>query len=78
MSELLRPGQAAEILRVNPKTLARWARRGLISSVRLPGGGHRRFDADEIRTLATAVSERRPLRCNDPPPIPGQMSIYDT
>lgn len=48
---LLTPGQAATILGVDPKTVARYAREGKLSFTRTLGG-HRRFSEDEIRTLA--------------------------
>jgi excisionase family DNA binding protein len=51
MSEkLLTPGEVAELFKVNPKTVTRWARAGKITAIRTLGG-HRRFDAEEIRSL---------------------------
>jgi DNA binding domain, excisionase family len=51
MSEkLLTPGEVAEMFKVNPKTVTRWARAGKISAIRTLGG-HRRFSADEIRGI---------------------------
>jgi excisionase family DNA binding protein len=51
MSEkLLTPGEVAELFKVNPKTVTRWARAGKISAIRTLGG-HRRFSADEIRNI---------------------------
>ncbi|MGH9042763.1 MAG: BldC family transcriptional regulator [Acidimicrobiia bacterium] len=51
MSEkLLTPGEVAEMFKVNPKTVTRWARAGKITAIRTLGG-HRRFSADEIRTI---------------------------
>jgi excisionase family DNA binding protein len=47
-NELLTPAEVAEMFRVNPKTVTRWARAGKITAVRTLGG-HRRFRADEIR-----------------------------
>ena len=47
-SELLTPGEVAEMFRVNPKTVTRWARAGRLSAVRTLGG-HRRFRASEVR-----------------------------
>ena len=47
-NELLTPSEVAEMFRVNPKTVTRWARAGKISAVRTLGG-HRRFRAPEIR-----------------------------
>ena len=46
--ELLTPREVAEMFRVNPKTVTRWARSGKISAVKTLGG-HRRFRASEIQ-----------------------------
>ena len=55
------PGAApevAEIFRVNPKTVTRWAQSGKISAIRTLGG-HRRFRAIEIlRYLEQIESEQ--------------------
>jgi len=53
---LLTPNEVAEIFRVNPKTVTRWARAGKISAVRTLGG-HRRFRASEIRRVLEEVQE---------------------
>jgi len=55
-NELLTPGEVAEMFRVNPKTVTRWARSGKIAAVRTLGG-HRRFRASEIRQLLDEVGE---------------------
>ena len=55
-NELLTPAEVAEMFRVNPKTVTRWARAGKISSVRTLGG-HRRFHADEIRRFLAEVED---------------------
>jgi excisionase family DNA binding protein len=47
---LLTPAEVAEMFRVNPKTVTRWARAGKITSLRTLGG-HRRFRETEIRAL---------------------------
>ena len=46
--ELLTPAEVAQMFRVNPKTVTRWARAGKITAIRTLGG-HRRFRASEIR-----------------------------
>lgn len=46
-NELLTPAEVAELFRVNPKTVTRWAQAGKISVVRTLGG-HRRFRRSEI------------------------------
>lgn len=48
--ELLKPGEVAALLRVDPKTVTRWAAQGKLSSIRTLGG-HRRFYADEVKAL---------------------------
>lgn len=53
---LLTPGEVAEMFRVNPKTVTRWARAGRISAVRTLGG-HRRFRAAEIRRFLEGAHE---------------------
>ena len=39
--ELLRVGEFAAILRVNPRTVRRWLSNGLVTFVRLPSGERR-------------------------------------
>ena len=48
---LLKPSEAAAVFGVDPKTMTRWAKAGKIRSVRTIGG-HRRYDAAELRALA--------------------------
>jgi len=43
---LLKPGEVAALFRVDVKTVARWAKRGQLGSVR-PPGGHCRFRESE-------------------------------
>ena len=45
---LLTPSEVAQMFRVNPKTVTRWARAGKLTAIRTLGG-HRRFRASEIR-----------------------------
>jgi excisionase family DNA binding protein len=44
------PGEVADIFRVDPKTVTRWAQAGRIGSIRTPGG-HRRYRESEIHAL---------------------------
>ena len=44
---LLTPTEVAEMFRVNPKTVTRWAKSGKITAIRTLGG-HRRFRSREI------------------------------
>lgn len=46
----LTPNEVAEIFRVDPKTIGRWADRGQLRYIRTPGG-HRRFKESEIKAL---------------------------
>ena len=55
-NELLTPGEVADMFRVNPKTVSRWARAGKISAVRTLGG-HRRFRASDIRRRLEEVGD---------------------
>jgi excisionase family DNA binding protein len=47
---LLTPGEVADLFRVDPKTVTRWAASGRLKSIRTPGG-HRRYRESEIRAL---------------------------
>jgi excisionase family DNA binding protein len=44
------PGDVAKIFSVDPKTVTRWAVRGVIPSIKTPGG-HRRFRESDVRAL---------------------------
>lgn len=48
--KLLTPGEVAQLLRVDPKTVTRWAERGLVTSIKTPGG-HNRFRSSEINAI---------------------------
>lgn len=52
---LLTPAEVAELFRVDPKTVARWAVAGRIGSTRTLGG-HRRYRESEIQALLTALT----------------------
>ncbi len=47
LPELLTPAEVAELFRVDPKTVTRWAKTGKLSSIRTVGG-HRRFRRAEV------------------------------
>jgi excisionase family DNA binding protein len=49
-SELLRTRDVARAFQVSERTIAEWARRGRIPSVRTPGG-HRLYPAEQIREI---------------------------
>ena len=55
---LLTPAEVASLFRVDPKTVARWANAGKITTVRTLGG-HRRFHQSEIRGLLSGVPGQR-------------------
>lgn len=48
--DLLKPGEVAAILRVDPKTVTRWAAQGKIGYVKTLGG-HRRFRAEDVQAI---------------------------
>jgi len=54
---LLTPAEVATMFRVDPQTVTRWAKAGLLTSVRTLGG-HRRYREDEVRGLLTAPGDR--------------------
>jgi excisionase family DNA binding protein len=58
---LLTPAEVAAMFRVDPKTVARWAKAGKLSSVRTLGG-HRRYREAEVRNLLSGVipAQREP------------------
>ena len=47
---MLTAPEVAALFRVAKKTPTRWAKQGLISAIRTPGG-HLRFREDEVRAL---------------------------
>jgi excisionase family DNA binding protein len=47
--KLLTPAEVANLYRVDPKTVMRWAKSGVMPCVRTPGG-HRRFRVADVRT----------------------------
>ena len=53
---LLTPSEVAELFRVDPKTVSRWAKAGKLSSIRTLGG-HRRFPEAEVRGKLRKVSD---------------------
>lgn len=54
--KLLTPSEVAELFRVDPKTVTRWAKTGKLSSIRTLGG-HRRYWESEVRRLLEASSD---------------------
>jgi excisionase family DNA binding protein len=48
--------EVAQLLRVSPKTVTRWAKEGKLPFLRTIGG-HRRYPEPEIRALIAALTE---------------------
>lgn len=48
--------EVAAVFRVDPKTVGRWAARGLLKSIRTPGG-HRRYPLREVLKLRDKSGE---------------------
>ena len=44
------PGEAARLLHINVRTLARWAQEGRIAFVLLPSG-HRRYRVEDVEAI---------------------------
>jgi excisionase family DNA binding protein len=57
-SALLTPAEVASMFRVDPKTVTRWAKAGKLSAIRTLGG-HRRYNAAEVRGLLTGIPQPR-------------------
>jgi excisionase family DNA binding protein len=55
--ELLTPGEVAQLFRVQPKTVTRWANKGWIRSIRTIGGHRRFYKVDIIDTLEGSFAE---------------------
>lgn len=47
---LLRPGEVAELFKVNPKTVKRWVQSNKLKAITTPGG-HARFEFDYIMRI---------------------------
>lgn len=48
--ELLKPSEVAAIMRVDPKTVTRWAKEGKVRCIKTLGG-HRRYFAEDFRIV---------------------------
>jgi excisionase family DNA binding protein len=55
---LLTPREVSDMFRVDPKTVARWAKAGKLSSTRTIGG-HRRYYRKEIEELLGLSGEEK-------------------
>ena len=68
---LLRTREVAQLFQVSERTVAEWARRGRIPSVRTPGG-HRLYPADQVRRLLVATENGE-----DPTTSPAAVAAAD-
>ena len=68
---LLTPGEVAELFRVGPKTVTRWAAEGKLNSIRTPGR-HRRFAESQVRALLEGRVATADVPANVPPAHPMQ------
>jgi excisionase family DNA binding protein len=55
---LLTPAEVANIFRVDPKTVTRWARSGRLTSITTLGG-HRRYKQSEVTQLVEDLTTDR-------------------
>ncbi|CAN5135064.1 BldC family transcriptional regulator [soil metagenome] len=53
---LLTPSEVADLFRVDPKTVTRWAASGRLSCIRTPGG-HRRFRQQDVTELIESLTD---------------------
>ena len=54
---LLTPSEVANLFRVDPKTVTRWAKAGKLTSIRTLGG-HRRYQESEVKALLITTTGR--------------------
>jgi excisionase family DNA binding protein len=54
---LLTPAEVAKLFRVDPKTVARWAKAGKLTAIRTLGG-HRRYRQSEVQNLLNAKPQK--------------------
>lgn len=73
-TEYLSTGEVARLFSVDPKTVARWAKVGKVTSIRTPGG-HRRYPADQFAAHLSTPGDTQPEQAVYPAPgsaIPDQ------
>jgi len=51
---LLTPAEVGAMLKVDPKTVTRWARTGKLRSIKTPGG-HRRYSETEVLSFLEGI-----------------------
>lgn len=54
---VMTPGEVARVFGVTPKTVTRWADRGLVASIRT-AGGHRRLLTSSVDAMADSAPGR--------------------
>ena len=55
---LLTPAEVAQLFRVDPKTVTRWAKAGKLTAIRTLGG-HRRYRQSEVQNLLNAKPQNK-------------------
>lgn len=63
---LVRTADAARVLGIDPSTLTRWARGGLVTPVLITVGGQRRWDVDDLRAQLARLADQE---SDDDPPV---------
>lgn len=58
-SPLMTPAEVAAAFRVDPKTVTRWANRGLLPCIRTIGGRHRRYWRSDVEAMLNRTEGRR-------------------
>lgn len=61
LPELLKPSEVASMFKVDPKTVTKWAKAGLLTTVKTLGG-HRRYLAAEVNDLLKERLQERAIR----------------
>lgn len=61
--ELCTPREVADLMRVDVKTVAQWVKKGLIRSLRTPGGHNRYVGAD----IDAVMHGQQPAHTSTPP-----------
>lgn len=51
--------EVAALFRVDPGTICRWAKAGLLPSLRTPGGKHYRYRESDVRALLAKGTQPR-------------------
>ena len=62
---LLTPQEVANMFRVDPKTVTRWAKAGKLTSAKTPGG-HRRYRESEVKALLRTITQQQEQFVPDP------------